>query len=160
MAKFKSELPYELMKVFEDLETNCEDMFGEMCKAGAEVVYNNVKANMKKAFKSTRSLEKGLKITKVYKTPSDDGINVHIGFYGYADSDKPVTVKTTRKKKNGKATTYSYERSGVPIPLIAMAREYGTSKGEKKKPFFRQSFKKKEIEQAMQEVQDKYIKGD
>lgn len=135
MAKFQSELPYDLVKVFEDLETNCEDIFGEMCQAGAEVVYNNVKANMGKVFKSTKSLEKGLKITKVYKTPSDDGINVHVGFYGYNDK-------------------------GVPIPLIAQAREYGTSSGEEKKPFFRKSFKKKEIEQAMQRVQDKHIKGD
>ena len=135
MAKFNEELPYELMKVFEDLETDCDEMFGEMCKAGAEVVCNNVKANMKKAFKTTKSLEKGLKITKVYKTPSDDGINVHVGFYGYNEE-------------------------GVPIPLIAQAREYGTSRGETKKPFFRKSFKKKDIEQAMQAVQDKYIKGD
>ena len=135
MAKFKEELPYELMRVFDDLGASCEEMFGEMCRAGAEVVYNNVLANMKKAFKSTRSLEQGLRITKVYKTPSDDGINVHIGFYGYNDEN-------------------------VPIPLIAQAREYGTSSGEKKKPFFRKSFKKKDIEQAMQAVQDKYIKGD
>lgn len=135
MARFHSELPNDLIKVFEDLETNCEDMFGEMCKAGAEVVYNKVKSNMGKAFKSTKSLEKGLKITRVYKTPSDDGINVHVGFYGYNDE-------------------------GVPIPLIAQAREYGTSKGEEKKPFFRKSFNKKAIEQAMQEVQDRYIKGD
>ena len=139
MAKFKSELPYDLIKVFEDLETNCDEMFGEMCKAGARVVYNNVMVNMKKAFKSTKSLEKGLKITKVYKTPSDDGINVHIGFYGY-------------------------DEDGVPIPLIAQAREYGTSRNgkqvEQKKPFFRKAFKKKQIEQAMQEVQDRYIKGD
>lgn len=135
MAKFKSELPYELIKVFEDLETNCEDIFGKMCETGATVVYNNVKSNMKKAFKSTKSLDKGLKITKVYKTPSDDGINVKVAFYGYNDE-------------------------GVPIPLIAQAREYGTSSGEQKKPFFRKSFKKKEIEQAMQIIQDKYIKGD
>ena len=87
MAKFQEELPYELMKVFEDLETNCEDMFGEMCKAGAETVYNKVKSNMGKVFKSTKSLEKGLKITRVYKTPSDDGINVHVGFYGYTDNN-------------------------------------------------------------------------
>ena len=135
MAKFKSELPYDLIKVFEDLETNCDEMFGEMCKAGATVVYNKVRANMGKVFKSTRSLEKGLKVTRVYKTPSDDGINVHVGFYGYTEG-------------------------GVPIPLIAQAREYGTSSGEEKKPFFRKSFSKKSIEQAMQEVQDKYIKGD
>ena len=135
MAKFHSELPNDLIKVFEDLETNCEDIFGEMCEAGARVVYDNVRSNMSKSFKSTRSLEKGLKITKVYKTPSDDGINVKIAFYGYNDE-------------------------GVPIPLIAQAREYGTSSGEQKKPFFRKSFKKKDIEQAMQKVQDKYIKGD
>ena len=136
MAKFQNELPYDLIKVFEDLETNCDDIFGEMCKAGATVVYNNAMANMKKVFKSTKSLEKGLKITRVYKTPSDDGINVHIGFYGY-------------------------DEDGVPIPLIAQAREYGTSRGEAKKPFFRKSFKKKDIEQAMQKVIDRrYSKVD
>ena len=147
MAKFQNELPYDLMKQFEDLEMDCEDMLGEMCRAGAEVVYAKVKDNMSKVFESTGSLEKGLKITRVYKTPSDDGINVHVGFYGYTED-------------------------GVPIPLIAMAREFGTygsnptskgskeTKGEAKRPFFRKSFKKKDIEQAMQQVQDKYIKGD
>ena len=144
MARFQSELPHDLIKVFEDLETNCDEMFGEMCKAGAEVVHAKVKTNMAKVFKNTRSLEKGLKITKVYKTPSDDSINVHIGFYGYV----PDSPKTKR---------HPY---GTPIPLIAMAREYGTSSGEEKKPFFRRSFSKKEIEQAMQQVQDKYIKED
>ena len=143
MAKFQGEVPNELMKMFEDLETNCENIFGEMCKAGAETVYNKVQGNMKKVFADTETLEKGLKITKVYKTPSDDGINVHIGFYGY-NADKK-----TKKHPNG-----------VPIPLIAMAREYGTSSGEAKKPFFRKSFKKKDIEQAMKQVQDKYIKED
>ena len=143
MAKFQGEVPNELMKMFEDLETNCENIFGEMCKAGAETVYSKVQNNMKKVFADTETLEKGLKITKVYKTPSDDGINVHIGFYGY-NADKK-----TKKHPNG-----------VPIPLIAMAREYGTSSGEAKKPFFRKSFKKKDIEQAMKQVQDKYIKED
>lgn len=143
MAKFQGEVPSELMKMFEDLETNCENIFGEMCKAGAETVYSKVQNNMEKAFADTKTLEKGLKITKVYKTPSDDGINVHIGFYGY-NADKK-----TKKHPNG-----------VPIPLIAMAREYGTSSGEAKKPFFRKSFKKKDIEQAMKQVQDKYIKED
>lgn len=143
MAKFQGEVPNELMKMFEDLETNCENIFGEMCKAGAETVYSKVQNNMEKAFADTKTLEKGLKITKVYKTPSDDGINVHIGFYGY-NADKK-----TKKQPNG-----------VPIPLIAMAREYGTSSGEAKKPFFRKSFKKKDIERAMKQVQDKYIKED
>ena len=38
MAKFHAELPNELMKAFEDLETNAPQMMGEMCRAGAEVV--------------------------------------------------------------------------------------------------------------------------
>ena len=135
MARFQSELPNDLIKQLEGIDKNTEKIFGEMTKAGAEVVYTNIKSNMASAFKSTKSLNKGLKITKVYKTPSDDGINTHIGFYGYTED-------------------------GTPIPLIAMAREYGTSRGEAKKPFMRKSFKKKEIEQAMMQVQDKYIKGD
>lgn len=135
MAGFKSELPNDLIKEIESINKNSEKMFGEMTKAGAEVVYRLVKSNMSSVFKTTKSLEKGLKITKVYKTPSDDSINTHIGFYGY-------------------------DEEGVPIPLKAMAREYGTSRGEAKKPFFRKSFKKKDIEQAMLKVQEKYIKGD
>ena len=143
MAKFNAELPNDLIKVFEDLETDAPIMMGEMCKAGAEVVYNKVVSGLGKAFKSTATLLKGLKITKVYNTPSDDGINVHIGFYGY-NADK----KTKAHPK------------GVPIPLIAMAREYGTSSGEDKKPFLRKSFAKKDIEAAMLEVQNRYIKDD
>lgn len=144
MARFDSELPTELLKVFDELETNCEEIFGNMSKAGAEVVYKNVKSNMAKSFKSTKALDKGLKITKVYKTPSDDGINVYVGFYGYDPDSKPT-----------KRHPY-----GTPIPLIAMAREYGTSRGEQKKTFFRKSFNKSQIEQEMLKVQNKYIKGD
>ena len=143
MAKFNAELPADLIKVFDELETNSSIMMGEMCKAGAEVVYNKVLSGLEKAFQRTDTLKKGLKITKVYETPSDDGINVHVGFYGY-DSENP---------------TKQYPK-GKPIPLIAMAREYGTSRGEKKVPFLRKSFAKKDIEKAMQEVQDRYIKGD
>ena len=144
MARFNAELPNDLMKAFEELEIEAPRMMGEMCEAGAEVVRNKVVANLGKAFKRTGTLLKGLKITRVYKTPSDDGINVHVGFYGYDKESKP----TKRHPK------------GTPIPLIAMAREYGTSRGEKKVPFFRKSFSKKEIEQAMMEVQDRYIKGE
>ena len=142
MAKFNAELPNDLMKVFEDLETNSSVMMGEMCKAGAKVVYDKVVSGLGKAFKSTETLLKGLKVTKVYETPSDDGINVHVGFYGYDG------VPTKQYPK------------GTPIPLKAMAREYGTSSGEQKKPFLRKSFAKKDIEQAMMEVQNRYIKDD
>ena len=142
MAKFNAELPNDLIKVFDELETDAPEMMGEMCKAGATVVYNKVVSGLGKAFKSTASLLKGLKVTKVYQTPSDDGINVHIGFYGYDG------VPTKQYPK------------GTPIPLKALAREYGTASGEKKKPFFRKSFNKTEIEKAMLEVQSRYIEED
>lgn len=144
MARFNAELPNDLLKCFDELEINCEEMFGNMTKAAAEVVLKNVKANMSKSFKSIKSLEQGLKMTKTYKTPSNDGINTYIGFYGYAKDSKP-----TKK--------HPY---GTPIPLIAMAREYGTSRGERKKPFFKTSFKRAQIEQEMLKVQEKYLKGD
>ena len=144
MARFNAELPNDLIKTFDELETNAPEMMGAMCKAGATVVYNKVVNNLGKVFKKTDTLLKGLKITKIYKTPSDDGINVHVGFYGYDKESKP-----TKRHPNG-----------TPIPLIALAREYGTSSGEQKKPFFRKSFDKKDIEQSMMEVQNRYIKGD
>ena len=133
MAGFSAELPNELIKSFQELENNTEEMLSEMTRAGAEVVYKQVKANMKNSFKSTESLDKGLKITKSYRTPSDDGINTKVGFYGYNDK-------------------------GVPIPLIAMAREFGTSRGEKKNPFFRKAFRQESaITNAMMKAQEKYI---
>ncbi len=133
MAGFSAELPNELIKSFQKLENNTEEMLSEMTRAGAEVVYKQVKANMKNSFKSTESLDKGLKITKSYRTPTDDGINTKVGFYGYNEK-------------------------GVPIPLIAMAREFGTSRGEKKNPFFRKAFRQESaITNAMMKAQEKYI---
>lgn len=133
MARFNAEIPQDILGAFSSLDENAEKMIEEMVGAGADVVHNLIQKNMKKSFETTESLEKGLKLTKVYRTPSDDGVNVHIGFYGYNDE-------------------------GVPIDLIAQAREHGTSRGEQKKPFLRKSFKKKDIEAAMNEVQSKYIK--
>lgn len=139
MAKFKQELPNDIIKEIKERELKADKIFGEMCNSGADLVLKNVRNNMAKSFKNTRSLERGLKKTKVYKTPSDDGINVKVGFYGY----------------NGKPTKKFPK--GVPIPLMAMAREYGTSHGEAKKPFFRKSFKKAEIEKTMKDKQKELI---
>ena len=136
MAGFNVELPSGLISDLNKIVDNSEKMFGEMTRAGAEIVYKSVKSNMKGSFKTTRSLDKGLKITKTYRTLSDDGINTKVGFYGYTDD-------------------------GTPIPLIAMAREYGTSRGERKKPFFRKAFKQESaIRNAMMEVQKRYIKDE
>lgn len=152
MARFKMELPNELINQFKALADNSEKMIEEMTEAGAKVVYDNVLTNMQGSFNDANKLKPFLKITRTYKTPSDDGINTKVGFYGYY-KDKTFTV---RNKKNG--NIYSYV--GVPVPLIVRAREFGSSSGEQKKPFFRKSFNKSQIENAMLQVQKKYIKED
>ena len=134
MAGFSIELPTEVVESLNKLSDNAEGMMMEMTKAGAQVVYRNIQNNMRRSFKTIKSLEKGLKVTKSYKTKRDDGINTKVGFYGY-DENK------------------------IPIPLKALAREYGTSRGEKKKPFMRKAFKDTSgITDAMLKVQERYIK--
>ena len=133
MAKFTEELPVELIRQFEELNLGATDMMKKMTEAGAKVVYTNVKSNLKKVLnRRTGDLEKSLIITRPYKNSKEE-IATKVGFYGY-------------------------DRNGIPNPLKAMAREYGTSNGEAKKPFLRPAFKKKtEIEHAMQSVQDEYL---
>ena len=92
MAKFKMELPTELINQFKALADNSEKMIEEMTEAGANVVYNNVIENMQGSFKDANKLRPYLKITRTYKTPSDDGINTKVGFYGYY-KDKTFTVR-------------------------------------------------------------------
>lgn len=168
MAKFQANLPDDVIKEFKKISNNSEKIFGEMTKAGAEVVYKNVLSNMKNSFKDASKLADYLQITKTYRTISDSGINTKVGFYGYYKKGER-THKVTRKAKEGyeyktgkgyrqnrsssgvKATTYTYD--GIPVPLIVIAREYGTSRGEARKPFFRKSFKANEIRKAMMKKQ-------
>ena len=139
MAKFQNALPTDLIKEFESLNMNTEKMLGEMTKAGAETVYSNVKANAPSEVKDSELMEH-LKVSKTYKTPTDGGINNKVLFSGYFTN------------RNGKKT---------PVELVLNMFEYGSSKRNyPKRPFFRKSFRKKQIESAMLKVQDKYIKGD
>lgn len=136
MAKFKAELPNDLIKQLGRLEKDTEKMLAEMTEAGADVVLGNIKANVPSSWHSS-NIMKCLKVTKSYKTPSDDGINTKVAFYGYFVN------------KNG-------ER--VPAPLVANVTEYGRRNGKyQKRPFLRKSFKKAQIVKAMEKVQSKYI---
>lgn len=139
MAKFTGELPNELIKQFETLELNTEKMLGEMVQAGAEVAEQNIRAKMPRAFAQALGSD-NIVISRVYKTPSDDGINCQAMIVGYFTN------------KNGEK---------IPAPLVANVFEYGRSNSPfPKQPFFRQSFNKSQIEKAMLRVQEKYIKGD
>jgi len=141
MAQFKlqaSDLPTDIINDLYTLNSSASEMFEEMTQEGAKVVESEVRKNMSTAFKKTDTLGKHLGYTQAYHTPSDDGINTKVGFYGYMVNE------------NGQR---------VPAPLVALAREYGTSSGERKKPFLRPAFNKKksEIESAMEKVEGKYF---
>lgn len=136
MAKFDMQLPTDIIKDIEYINNNSDNIFGQMTKAGAETVYANVKTNIPNSFVGSNIMN-CLKITKIYKTPSDGGINTKVGFYGYFINENGVET---------------------PAPLVANVFEYGSSKFTKK-PFFRRSFKKAQIEKAMMEAQKQYSKG-
>lgn len=139
MAKFIGTPPTYLIKKFESLGVNAEKMLMEMAEAGAEVVLKNVKAKMPRAFRDALT-DNNFIVTRVYRTPSDDGVNCQAMIDGYFTNSE------------GKKT---------PAPLVANLFEYGRSGSPyPKQPFLRPSFKKGEIETAMFKVQDKYIKGD
>lgn len=174
MAKFKMQLPTELIDEFRSLRSEAPEMFEEMTRAGAEVVKQNVMSNIQTAFKDASKLTPYLKITKTYRTRKDDGVNTKIGFYGYyKEGEKQFFVTTYDTEgyqyKTGKKHRQTrqagrhgdiYQYNGIPVPLIIRAREFGSSSGEAKKPFFRKSFDKNQIENAMLQVQKKYIKED
>ncbi len=137
MARFDLELPEDIMRDIEKIYNDSEQIFGEMTKAGADVVYKAVQASVPASFKDS-DIMNCLKITRTYKTPSDDGINTKVGFYGYFTNE------------DGRKT---------PAPLVCNVFEYGNSVTGFKKPFFRRAFKKGEIEQAMFDAQKKASGG-
>lgn len=136
MATFEEQLPTELMEQFEYLDKSAETMLKEMTREGAKTVLANVKSNVPPSFIKS-GIMKCLKLTRSYKTPSDDGINTKVAFYGYFENE------------DGKRT---------PAPLVCNLFEYGRSNSPyPRHPFMRRSFVSSEIESAMNKVQDKYL---
>lgn len=150
MAKFKAELPTELIKELETLNKNTEKMLGEMTKAGAEVVMENVKATV-----PLPEMASHVKLTRTYKTPTDEGINTKVYFSGYLPFSNPNRKYFSRK--NARGTVYK-ETRGVAVDFLANVYEYGRKTAPfPKKPFFRKAFKKAQITSAMEKVQEKYL---
>lgn len=138
MARFELKLPDEIIKDFDKIYKNADAIMGAMTNAGAEVVLRNIKVNLPPAITNSKMMN-CLKITKVYRTPSDGGVNTKVGFFGYFQNEKGKTV---------------------PAPLVANVFEYGRSNSQfPKHPFLRKSFKKQEIEKAMLDAQKKASGG-
>ena len=136
MARFELQLPEGLMKDFQKLYNDADKIFGAMTEAGADVVMANVRNNVPASFRGSNIMS-CLRKTRVYRTPTDDGINTKVGFHGYFVN------------RDGKRE---------PAPLVVNVFEYGSSKFPKK-PFFRKSFRKDQIEKAMLETQKKLSGG-
>lgn len=138
MAKFEMELPDDVLKDVSFVENHARTIFGGMTKAGAEYVRGEVVSGMPEGMKKA-GLASAVKVTRTYRTPSDDGINNKIVMGGYFTN------------KNGVKT---------PIPLVANLFEYGSSRANyPKRPFFRKSFKKSQIEAIMRKKQKELSGG-
>lgn len=140
MAKAKFEIPKELMNQMKKLEKDTPEMMKSMVEAGAETVLERMRSNAPEGMKSSPQLMACLGTTRAYETPSDDAINMKVGFSGYFTNE------------NGEKT---------PAPLVANVFEYGRSNSPfPKQPFMRKSFNKSAITKAMEEAQKRYIPED
>lgn len=135
MGKFEFKLPTEELELLKHYVNDSNKIFSEIVKAGGKAAYENVKANAPASFKKSNIMNK-LKMTKVYRTPSDEAINVKIGFYGYFINH------------NNKVT---------PAPLVANVFEYG-SRFFPKQPFFRRSINSARVKKVMGETYKKLVK--
>ena len=132
MAKLVIDIDDSVLKDISYIDKQFDHIFGGMTKAGAEVVYKNVISALPESLRSS-GFSSHVKLSRVYKTPSDDGINTKVMITGYFIN------------KDGRKT---------PAPLVANMFEYGSSKKNyPKQPFFRKSFKRSQIKKAMEEAQ-------
>ena len=132
MAKLVIDIDDSVLKDISYIDKQFDHVFGGMTKAGAEVVYKNVRSALPESLRSS-GFSSYVKLSRVYKTPSDDGINTKVMITGYF-------INKDRRK--------------TPAPLVANMFEYGSSKKNyPKQPFFRKSFKKSQIMKAMEEAQ-------
>lgn len=151
MALFNALLPDDIVKDLNSIYKNTEKIFGEMTTAGAKVAEKEIKAKA-----PIPELREHVRVTKVYRTPSDGGINTKVNFSGYLPFKGN---RTTFIRSGGNGSKYVTKR-GIPADFIAIMFEYGRSGAPfPKKPFFRSAFKKQDIEKAMLKAQKKASGG-
>lgn len=146
MAKFEMQLPEEIMRDVQYINDNSDEIFGAMTKAGAEVAQKKAISNA-----PNPKLKSHIKVSRTYKTPSDDGINNKVYINGYI----PFTAPRKTFIRNGYVT-----KKGIPADFLAKVFEYGRSgRPFPKRPFFRKSFNQSAIEAAMKAAQSSKSRG-
>lgn len=145
MAKMDVILPDDVMKQFEEIYQNTDEIFGEMTKAGAQAVLEDVKQKC-----PNKDLVKYFRLSKTYKTPSDGGINTKVYAVGYLPFSDPNRKYFSRRAKG---TLYHTDK-GVPVDFLLKLYEYGRSTAPfPKSPFFRACFSNAKITEEMLKAQ-------
>lgn len=139
MAKVKFEMPTEIINQLKKLNQETPEMMKAMVEAGAETVLERMRSGAPEGMKSS-SIMNCLSTTRPYEAPSDDSINVKVGFAGYFINENGVRT---------------------PAPLVANVFEYGRSSSPfPKQPFMRKSFNRGAITKAMEAVEKTYLPED
>ena len=131
MARFEMFVPEEIEKQLGKLYNDTPKIFGAMTKAGAQVVAEELKATAPHP-----DIAANIKLTKVYETPSDGGINTKVLIVG--------RTKVSNASLALVANCYEYGRSNRPFP---------------RKPFLRKAFNQGRIEKVMKDKQKEMTGG-
>ena len=151
MAMFDLFVPDKEMKEIQQIIDNADEIFGGMTKAAAEAVCANAKGSC-----PNDKLAAKIRVTKVYKTPSDGGINTKVICSGYLPFEGDRTSFT---RKGGNGGTYTTTK-GIPAPFLLNMYEYGRSGAPfPRHPFFWSAFKASMIKAIMEQEQKKLSGG-
>ena len=135
MAKMINSGMDDVLNLYKDLDFQCPAIFDRAVEETADMVIEPVKAASRAVFTDTSELDKHIKATKVYRT-AHGVVSVKIQYAGYLYGNK---------KK--------------PVPLIINAREFGSKRGEVKRPFIRPTVTKLKtsVEKRMQAIVDEEV---
>lgn len=147
MAKLKPKLPDDLMIQLEKLSGQTEPIVEKVLKAGAEIVEDKARANLKNSLSGESSGQLlGALGTSPVKT-NDDGWDIKIGF-NEPRQDKKGGTTYKKKLKSGKVSEYQLTNA-----MVANILEYG-KKGQAAKPFMKpaRDASRAKVSKAMNEV--------
>lgn len=130
MARFTPKLPDDLMIQLKKLSGQTEPIVEKVLKAGAEIVEEKARANLKNSLSGESSGQLlGALGTSPVKT-NDDGWDIKIGF-AEPRQDKKGGTTYKKKLKSGKVSEYQLTNA-----MVANILEYG-KKGQAAKPFMK-----------------------
>lgn len=166
MAKFKGELPTDILNDIDFVNQNAGHIFGEMTRAGAEHAADTMRRRTNQAFKGglAEKVNSKLKVTKTYVTKRDKAINTAARYYGYISTDKKPFYLSMKGRKYG-------PYPGLPVTILMRLKEGGIKSTSMPEPFRKywktQKYRIKDpafddamgIEAAMLKTQKKLSKG-